>query len=279
MVDNIETDPMDVNVNFSRAELLDILRFLGVNAFLGVDVTTVAEMPDDKREFMYQLARNTLAARKIMMKDDAGEWKMDPFILTALSICAAPYRSVIMTHQQPSRPASNYFFHTSAANDITVLHQTNGSEIHKFYVSRGERPISSTLNKVLQIESVPSQDGPSIRLSQSLMTQARDKALEQGAAEAGAILKANEIPPETAVPFAQTLANPTAFSTIAQIVHGDEDEGETLKEGGFTVLHGADMVWLARPQAGASAQTDGVIVLSIGGRDILRIITDLVDES
>lgn len=281
MTDTItdDTNQMDVNLDLSQAELLDVLRFLEVEAFLGLDVEAVRKMPDERRAFMFRLARNALAARKIMARDANGEWKLDPLVLTMVGICAVPDRSVIMTHQQPDRAAEGYFFHTSTDSPSTILHKTDGSDIHQFYLLREERPIITAIKNVLQIESAQAPEAAPARLPEAVMTQARDAALAGGEKEAALVLEAGGVSAETAQSLAQTLAHPTAFTTIAQIIHRADENEKTRRQDGFTLLHGAGTLWLAQPQVTETGQVTDVVVAPSETPAIWQRVAALVDEA
>jgi hypothetical protein len=236
-----------ISVNMTTEEMVVLLDRLGVEGYAGLNTDALDELPEQERRLVLDVARRGLIARRILVRDDAGEWQLGQYPLAALGVSLSPERSVMILRGRSREAADAHLFH--AAQEVYTTHEVIEEGIHQFLILRdGETWREAILSAAgLDPEGARNQL-PQLPLAQvpaSALNEAYEEAQSKSAVSAAAVLTLAGVDPTTSKFLATTLSQPVSFATIIAISHGRE-----VAQQDVTLLTGAAGCWLLESQNG-----------------------------
>lgn len=240
----------------SQEELFVILTYLQASALMGLDGSLLNELSDEQTRLVLGVAERALIAREFLVNNEENQFELAPAILSVVGGCAKPDKSMIINFSRPDRPTESMFFHKTLG--ILLGHTKPMTAIHQFFVVEEDDFVPVSVGQLLNLngQTAPLKREEPFIVPQTLVTQARDKARDEGLQASQTVLAQNNST-EFAAAFAQSLTNSVANLTLVSINHQAEGEAQT---DGFTFLQGENGFWLLQPRPDVSDDQDMVSI-------------------
>jgi hypothetical protein len=229
-----------ISVDLTTEEMAVLLAQLGLEEYAGLDSSGLDDLSARERELVLDVARRGLIARRILIKDESGEWQLGQYALAAVGVSLSPARSVMVVQGRSRNSASSYLFHT--AQDVFVTHEVAENGLHQFLVLRD----GETWGKAILSAAGLPQDGGgeepvdtvSATVQPSLLNETYEQAQSGLQNEAEATLIEQGVERGTAESLVSTLSGPVTFATVVAIRHTAEEQRDDM-----TILSGATDCW------------------------------------
>ncbi len=249
------TEQTPLSVVLSQEELFVILAYLKVKSLMGLDPRVLDDLSEKEIRLVMGVAERALIARGFLGRGGDQKMQLHPAILALVGACAAPEQSLIMTQARLQAFQENLFFHT--ARQMIVVHTIPLTAVHQFVMLEDKDGIAKAVLSALKLDDKPAPPCAEGYLPDEMVTMARDAAQEEGQDAAEDVLSQSELPTNTAREFAASLAMPIANTTLVALRHRPEQD---LAEG-FTILEGANGLWLLKPENNLNGHADKSIAL------------------
>lgn len=238
MEDTLSMEQVDIALTLTFEELAVLLNIMGVDAFAGFDREVLNQVTPEQQSLIESTARRGLIARQYISVED-GELKIEPLVLTLLTACVVPATTTVMVINRPAAESELHYLHE--AEEVVVAHTPQDEGFHRFIWRRTLQPLVESALVVLDLQKESTIDCPSVVVSESVLTQARE-AVPQGEARVQAVLQRAGVPQETAVPLSHSLVTARTYATLAHIDH-EQDNAQD----GWTLLEADNGLWLVQP--------------------------------
>lgn len=234
-------DKKMISLALSQEELLVILSYLQIQGMIGLNLESFDGKSKKEMDIAFKVAERALVARGFL-GSMSEKLQLNPAVVALIGACAAPEKSLVMTHDRPGHASESLYFHSSRR--MKVIHAIPVSSIHQFIAVDSNtallQPVFSVLNLGTKKRSLyPS----SISLERKTVTQARKAGQEKGVDGVLRILKKANLEDDIAAKLALAIAKPLAISTLTFFQHKEQ------KNRGFSILNDQENLWLFSPVA------------------------------
>ena len=241
-----------INVLLSREELIFVLDLLQADSIPGLDADPLGDLTVQQRAMAMVWAGRALRARELGQLNEAGELILHQALLTAVGVCAYSSQAVFIFHwPEAGADPSRFFGHIRGA-DI-ASHTRPVDVLHQFTLLPSREQLLAQVLDFCGYEDGSESADLTMTVNNAVFVRARELASDGQTQAAVDLLTTDAAPVETAVAFADTLADSPRVSILQTLKQDGED---TVQKSDFTIVQNDKYAWFI-----ASAQDDEAALL------------------
>ncbi|HEC35289.1 MAG TPA: hypothetical protein ENI39_02000 [Anaerolineae bacterium] len=234
---------------FSAVELLYLIGMVGGTGMLGLPDPFLAMTVDEIEETL-AATRQVLIDRGFVRLLLDGREEMEPSVATLVKTCAFPEKSLMVIWEGQDEGLKAWCVRLTSSS--IVEHKVTSSGKHCL-VALADEMLRERLRAVLNLPDERAVDGPTLMLTEEVLSQVRTIGQEKGLKAAIQHLRQAGTDDEASHDLAEALLEPKQYFSLTIVLWR---EGEAELEEGFGMLAGPSGLWLLRPLGGSQVEVN-----------------------
>ncbi|MCB9420413.1 MAG: hypothetical protein H6667_11455 [Ardenticatenaceae bacterium] len=258
-----------IGVLLSREELIFVLDLLQASSLPGLDADPLGDLTPQQRAMSMVWAGRALRARGLGQLNEDGEMALHHALLTAVGVCAYSNDAIFIYHwPEAGADPSRYFGHLRGED--MASHTRPADVLHQFSLLPSRDHLLEQVFDFCGYEDGSQSADLTMTVNNADFVRARELAGDGQTQAAVEALTQNDVPAETAVAFAATLADSPRVSIFQTL---KQDGADSVQKSDFTLVQNSDHTWFIAPARDDEA---ALLVKTTNKNEVETILNELL---